>query len=51
MPSAEKSPENEREIPILIGVVLTGVGVAVLVVVVPPQAATNSSIRLAVIDV
>ncbi len=49
MPSAEKSPENESEIPILIGVVLAGVGV-VLAVDVPPQATTNSSIRLAVID-
>ena len=50
MPSAEKSPENESEIPILIGVVLTGVGVVVLVVDVPPQATTNNNIRLAEID-
>ena len=50
MPSAEKSPENESEMPILIGVVLTGVGVVVLVVDVLPQAATNNNIRLAVID-
>jgi hypothetical protein len=49
MPSAEKSPENESEVPILIGVVLAGVGV-VLVVDVPPQATTNNNIRLAVID-
>ncbi len=49
MPSAEKSPEDESEVPILIGVVLTGVGV-VLAVDVPPQATTNSSIRLAEID-
>jgi hypothetical protein len=50
MPSAEKSPEYESETPILIGVVLTGVGVVVLVVDVPPQATTNNSIRLAEID-
>jgi hypothetical protein len=50
MPSAEKSPEYESEVPILIGVVLTGVGVVVLVVDVPPQATTNKSIRLAEID-
>jgi hypothetical protein len=50
MPSAEKSPENESEVPILIGVVLAGVGVVLVVVDVPPQATTNNNIRLAAID-